>query len=553
MSNETNSEKPIHWAAKMHAQEVFDGKLDRREFLTRATALGVTSAAAYGMIGLAAPAKAEGSAKMGGTLRVQMEVHGLTEPRLYQWSEMGNMTRGWLEHLIHYNNDGTFSPVLAESWETSDDAKTITIHLRKGVTWNNGEPFTSADVVHNFNLWCDGNVEGNSMATRMGPLVDPDTKVAIEGGIVAADEHTVVLNLPYADITILAGIADYPAAITHPSLDSGNPIDNPIGTGPYLPDSYNVGEKAVMVRNENHTWWNEGNGAYLDRIEFIDYGTDPATIMSAVESEEVDMTYESIGDFIDILSGLGMNQSEASTAATIITRPNQLAEVDGKMPYADVRVRRALAMAVDNAVVLELGYAGRGSPAENHHVSPIHPEYAELPAQKVDPAGAMALMKEAGMADFDHEIISLDDGFEKDTTDAVAAQLRDAGFKVTRKILPGSTFWNDWAKYPFSSTTWNQRPFGVQVLALAYKTGVPWNETGFANEEFDSTLVEASSIADADQRRVLMKRLEEIMQNEGVIIQPYWRSVYNHSRPGLVNADMHAQFEIRYQNIGWDA
>jgi len=552
MTHPTISQKQTHWGAEMHAQEYRDGKLSRREFLTRATALGVTAAAAYGMIGLQAPAQAAAPIKMGGTLRIQMEVHGMREPRLYEWSEMGNMTRGWLEYLIHYNNDGSFSPVLAESWETSDDAKTITIHLRKGVTWNNGDPFTAAEVVHNFNLWCDGNVEGNSMATRMGPLVDPDTKKAVEGAIVAKDEHTVVLNLPSADITILAGIADYPAAITHPSLDGGNPIDNPIGTGPYIPESYDVGEKAVMVRNPDHKWWNEGNGAYVDRVEFIDYGTDPATIMAAVEAEEVDMTYETVGDFIDILDGLGMVRSEAATAATIVTRPNQVAVVNGKKPYEDARVRRALAMAVDNAVVLELGYAGRGKVAENHHVSPIHPEYAELPKQAHDPAGALALMKEAGMADFEHEIISLDDGFEKDTTDAVAAQLRDAGIKVKRSVLPGSTFWNDWAKYPFSSTTWNQRPFGVQVLTLAYKSGVPWNETGFANEEFDTILAAANEIADADKRRVLMKRLEEIMQEEGVILQPYWRSVYSHHREGVVNAEIHAQFEIKYQYIGFE-
>ncbi|MEX0348463.1 MAG: ABC transporter substrate-binding protein [Paracoccaceae bacterium] len=550
MTKKTLTGKPIHWAAEMHAQEYRDGKLSRREFLTRATGLGVTAAAAYSMIGLPTPAAAQATPKQGGTLRIQMEVHGMREPRLYEWSEMGNMTRGWLEYLIHYHNDGSFSPVLAESWETSDDAKTITINLRKGVTWNNGDPFTAADVVHNFELWCDGTVEGNSMATRMGPLVDPETKKAVAGAIVAKDDHTVVLNLPEPDITIVAGIADYPAAITHPSLDGGNPIDNPIGTGPYLPESYAVGEKAVMVRNPDHKWWNEGNGAYLDRVEFIDYGTDPATIMAAVEAEEVDMTYESVGEFIDILDGLGMNRSEAATAATIITRPNQNAEVDGVKPYADAAVRRALAMAVDNAIVLELGYAGRGTVAENHHVSPIHPEYAQLPPPVHDPEGALAAMREAGLEDFEHELISLDDGFEKDTTDAVAAQLRDAGIKVNRKILPGSTFWNDWDKYPFSSTTWNQRPLGVQVLTLAYKSGVPWNETGFANEEFDKVLTEASAIADADKRRVLAKRLEEIMQEEGVIIQPYWRSIYNHSRENVLNAEMHAQFEIKYQYIG---
>ena len=71
----------------------------------------------------------------------------------------------------------------------------------------------------------------------------------------------------------------------------------------------------------------------------------------------------------------------------------------------------------------------------------------------------MALMKEAGMEDYEHELHSIDDDWRKNTTDSVAAQLRDAGFKVKRTILPGSTFWNDWTKYPFSSTNWNHRPF----------------------------------------------------------------------------------------------
>jgi peptide/nickel transport system substrate-binding protein len=199
----------------------------------------------------------------------------------------------------------------------------------------------------------------------------------------------------------------------------------------------------------------------LDRIEFIDYGTDPSAFVAAAEADEIDTLYETTGEFVDIFTGLGWQNSEAVTAATIVIRPNALAEVDGKKPYADARVRRALAMAVDNSVCLELGVAGLGIPAENHHVCPIHPEYAELAPQKVDGAAALALMNEAGMGDYEHELLSIDDNWRKDTTDAVAAQLRAAGIKVKRTILPGSTFWNDWAKYPFSSTNWNMRPLGV--------------------------------------------------------------------------------------------
>ncbi len=555
MLRRTLNGKPMHAAAEMYAREYRAGLMNRREFLTRATTLGVTTAAAYSMMGLARPARAGGHAQMGGTLRCQMEVHGMTEPRLYQWSEMGNQTRGLLEHLVHYNADGSFTPVLLEGWEINEDATQYTLKLKQGIKWNNGDDFTSADVAANFEGWCDTSIEGNSVATRMGPLVDADTGQLRAGGIETPDDHTVVLNLPTPDITLVAGIADYPGAIVHRSKIGVNTVEDSdmLGTGAYILDDYSVGEKSVWVKNPNHTWWNADNGAYLDRVEFIDYGTDPATILAAVEAEEVDMVYESVGDFVDILTGLGMNVSEAVTAATIITRTNQAAEVDGMQPYADARVRRALAMAVDNAVCLELGYANRGTVAENHHVSPIHPAYAELPPQAHDPEGAMALMAEAGMADFEHEIISLDDGWEKDTTDAVAAQLRDAGMNVKRTVLPGSTFWNDWAKYPFSSTTWNQRPFGTQVLALAYKTGVPWNETAFANEEFDRTLDEANAIADVDARREKMRRLEEIMQEEGVIIQPFWRSIYNHSRSEVVGAEMHPQFEIKYQHIGFSA
>ena len=93
----------------------------------------------------------------------------------------------------------------------------------------------------------------------------------------------------------------------------------------------------------------------------------------------------------------------------------------------------------------------------------------------------------------------------------------------------------------------------VQVLTLAYKSDGVWNESGFDNAEFDQVLAEANAIADADARREKVKRLEEIMQEEGVIIQPYWRSLYRHYVSGLVGAEMHPQFEIRYQSIGWEA
>jgi peptide/nickel transport system substrate-binding protein len=199
-----------------------------------------------------------------------------------------------------------------------------------------------------------------------------------------------------------------------------------------------------------------------------------------------------------------------------------------KPPFDNLKVRQAIVKAIDPTVYKDLVFQGKGDIGENHHVAPVHPEYFVLPPLQRDVEGAKALLKEAG-----HETLEItidvgntDGPWHQTVCEIMRDQLAEASIKLNINVIPASKYWEIWTETPFGATAWTHRALGTMILSLGYRKGVPWNETHFDDPEFDKALDDAEATLDVEQRRAKMEKVEKILQDAAVMIQPVWRPVF---------------------------
>lgn len=545
-------------------EQLAQGKIGRREFLRTATLLGVSASAAYTfadkVAGVSLMREARAAIPRGGQLRIAMRVKDVKNPHTFDWAEKSNIARQVVEYLTKTGHDNVTRPYLLEGWEASDDLKTWTLRLRKGIKWHSGRPFVADDVIWNLEHVLDPATGSSVLGLMKGYMLEEydtgkkddqgnaimSTRLWDANAIEKVDDHTVRLNAQAAQLAVPEHLFHYPMAILDPE-EGGEFGVGSNGTGPFELVQHDVGRKSVLKARSDY--W--GEGPYLDELHFIDLGDDPSAPISALASRQVDGLYGADSTQVDVLKRIPHSEMhEVTTAETAVVR----GKVTEK-PFDDARVRKALRLAIDQAQILKLALRGLGAPGEHHHVSPIHPEYAKLPFFERDVAQARKLLAEAGYPDgLDLEINSpKDPAWQPAAVQAMVEQWREAGIRVKINVMPGAQFWDVWDKVPFGYTIWYHRPLGVMVLGLAYRTGVPWNESSYSNEEFDRLLTKAEGILDVDKRREVMAQLEQILQEDGPIVQPFWRSLFTFYDKRVRGFRMHPTNYIFGQELGIEA
>jgi peptide/nickel transport system substrate-binding protein len=529
--------------------------IPRRGFLIGASLLGLSAAGIYGLVRLIEKDPTIGHVpptvvpeQSGGRLRISMNVKEIPNPATFDWTEKGNLGRPVLENLARVGSDNITRPYLLERWEPSEDLKTWTLHLRKGVTWHNGDMFNADDVIYNFTTWLDP-ATGSSNISRFSAMTETvnGTTRMIPGAIEKIDDHTVRLNLRVPDIAIPQSLGDYPTLIAHRHFldEGGNFMDNPIGTGPFELVDLKIGERAEYRRRSTPYW---GGDVPLDGVVIIDHGDDPNAWLNALFSGQVDLLYRLNLEHVPIVR---QRQEDLVLYETITGQTGVIRMKIDQPPFGNKNLRRAISACVDHEQLLQIGYQDLGIIAENHHVSPIHPEYYQLPKLTQDYDLARRLLNEAGYPNgLDLTITCVTQPtWESNTCQIFAEQLKPANINVNINVMPGSAYWEQWKSAPLGFTAWTHRPLGLQVLNLAYRTGVPWNETSYANPVFDQLLDEAGSLVDVDERRQVMARVEKVLQDDAIIIQPFWRSVFTASNRKVQNFNIHPAEEIHLSKI----
>ncbi|MFP4071515.1 MAG: ABC transporter substrate-binding protein [Desulfovibrionales bacterium] len=443
--------------------------------------------------------------------------------------------------LIRWTKDMDFEPRLAERWERIDE-NTMRFHLRKGVKFHSGNPFTAQDVV-----W---TIERLKKSPDFKGLYEPFV------GAKAVDDYTVdlITKKPYGlTLNMATYIFPLDSKFYSGTDEKGRPKDaivktdysfansNASGTGKYQVVSYDPGQRWVLKAFAEY--WDKDSGN-VDEIILTPISSD-ATRVAALLSGDV--------DWIQPVPPQDYDRIERTRGVQLITMPGtrvitfQL-NVNRVEAFKDPRVRKAIDFAVNNEGIVDKIMKGRGTVAAQNspkgykgHIESLEPRF--------DLEKARSLMKEAGYEKgFTVSMIAPNNRYVNDAkiAEAVAGMLSKINIKVDLKTMPKAQYWDEFdaqvadiQMIGWHSDTEDSANFYEYLNACPNKeTGWgQYNSGNYCNPRVDELTLAVQSETDPEKRTAMLQEVEQILYDEAAFIPLHWQMLSWGASDKLLNPE----------------
>ncbi|HEY3181612.1 MAG TPA: ABC transporter substrate-binding protein [Gaiellaceae bacterium] len=505
--------------------EYREGGITRRELLQRGSALGISIPFLSLLSGVPAAWAAPRAVRRStaGTLRVgSSPISSSLEPPLLQQLETLAVSHIPGEQLVFADKNSVLKPRLATSWKPSNGAKSWTFQIRQGVKFHDGTPLTVDDVVATF----------ERLLTKDSQALSSYKGVISPGNVKKVDSKSVRFDLdaPNGFFPYLLGQMTYQAIILPKSYKLPSDITKPgewtskmNGTGPFMLKQNRGAAGLSFVANPNY--W--GGRPSLDAVEFNFLEDQPR--VTALQSGQIDLAVQVSYQGAQQLDRANMQVIPLRTATHRYLHMNVK-----KKPFNDVRVRQAIALALNRPQIVR-GLWGKF--AEVGDDSPMWPGYAftdkSVPQRKQNLAKARALLKAAGAENL-KLTLSCYRAFEMpDYAQRVAQALKQIGIDCSVKVYTGAQYFDGvsfgatgklapWLGVDFGIVDYGHRPVPLTYLNAALKSGGVWNAARYSNKKFDRMVADFVAATTIKTQKQRARKIQLHLLNETPVIYSYF-------------------------------
>ena len=535
-------------AAEALAARFLRGELSRRAFLARAARFSAATLAVTSLGGIVAACAAtpttsggasaapEGSPVSGGSLKAALTGEPDTlDPATSTIYTGAQVYDNIFSKLVDIDENNEYVGILATKW-TQNDATTWTFDLVDNATFHNGEKFTSADVKYTFERILDP-----ATASSYAPLYDAIASIETPSPTQAVFK----LSGPFGPF--LSNLANNGEIVNQKAIEAADPARNPVGTGPFQFVEWVQGDHVTLKKNP--TYFRTGK-PYLDEITFRFLLVDQSRI-EGLRSGEL--------DWVDAVPLQQLPTLKTDTAFNYVTSPtagipDYIAMNVTRPPFDDVRLRQAVAWALDRKAIRDVAYFGAGE-VGSEEVPSGSPWFGGSDPYKDGPDldKAKALMAEAGLADgITVHYLGLPQYPELlKTGEVMRDQLKNIGITMEIEPVDVSVWFDAFVNGTYEITSaYQERTIDPDNFwALVLRTGGVINTTGYSNPAFDELVDQARTETDEAKRKELYIAVRQIAFDEVPIILAHFETINYLMRSGVHGSTVNPTLELRMENV----